>query len=86
MSFDDEINKGLEYLEKEDYKLASVHFINATSLNPDDYNAWLYLGICLSELEENKAALEAYKRCIEIDDTLPFAHTNIGILYRKIQL
>ncbi|MHA1999986.1 MAG: tetratricopeptide repeat protein [Promethearchaeota archaeon] len=83
MSFDDELDEGLASLESGDLEGAILHFTRCTSLQPENYNGWLYLGISHTEQGNLDRALEAYKKCTAIDGTLPFAYSNMGIVYQK---
>ncbi|MBD3187771.1 tetratricopeptide repeat protein [Candidatus Bathyarchaeota archaeon] len=83
MDCESELAIGLEKFEDGDLPGAEKHFKKCTLEEPGNYNAWLYLGICLSEQEKFKEAIEAFNKCTEIDEFQPYAWSNMGIVYQK---
>ncbi len=81
----DEFNEGLEALGNGELLDAKKHFEASIKVDPRDYNAWLYIGIVKNELEDYQGALAAFKQCMAIDDSLPHAYSNAGIVYEKLR-
>nr|MDO8110659.1 tetratricopeptide repeat protein [Candidatus Sigynarchaeota archaeon] len=84
MTYDMEFDEGVRALEEKNLATAYRIFTKLTEDNPDDYNAWLYRGIVLTEMGEYQDALDAFKRCMKIDDKAPHAYSNAGIAYQKL--
>lgn len=84
MSYDKAYDEGVERLEGGDVASAARIFKDCTRQRPGDYNAWLYLGIALTELQDYPEAIAALKECIKVDPNLPHAFTNMGIVYQKM--
>lgn len=82
MSYEKSFDEGVAALEGGDMATAARIFKDCTR-QKSDYNAWLYLGIALTELEDYKDAIAALKECIKIDGNQPHAFTNLGIVYQK---
>jgi protein O-GlcNAc transferase len=83
MSYETTFDEGVKSLEGGDMATAARIFKECTRQKPGDYNAWLYLGIALTELEDYQDAIAALKQCIKIDANVPHAYTNLGIVYQK---
>ena len=84
MSYEKSYDEGVERLEGGDMASAARIFKECARQKPGDYNAWLYLGIALTELQDYQDAIAALKECIKIDGNLPHAFTNLGIVYQKM--
>ena len=77
------LDMGLNKLETGNFSGALADFKKSAEMEPGDYNSWLYAGICHNELAEYKEAMAAFEKCIQIDDSLPYAYANLGIVYQR---
>lgn len=63
----------------------SVHYLDkAASLNPDEPQVFLALGIARQLTNDFDLALEALKQAIQLDPHLIAAYNSIGLTYRKM--
>lgn len=49
---------------------------------PKDPESWFLLGSILGQLNETQEAIYSLKRCIKIENNIPIAHFNLGLLYQ----
>lgn len=64
-------------------KKASFFFNEAQALNPSDESLWTGIGHCLSQLEDKKGALNAFKKAAESNPT-PIDLYNLGDAYLAV--
>jgi tetratricopeptide (TPR) repeat protein len=50
---------------------------------PGAYRIYHNLGNALSEIEQNEQAIQNYQQAIALNNTLPYAHGNLGAVYLK---
>jgi len=72
---------GLSYLEADRYKEALLEFLEAEKINPTSAELYNAMGIAYFGLGEKDAAINAYKKAIELDSSFSKAHTNLASLY-----
>ncbi|MBV6643810.1 MAG: DUF5107 domain-containing protein [Cyclobacteriaceae bacterium] len=53
----------------------------ATDLNPTDAKAWYYTGNFWYGARQHEEAIACWEKSVEIDDTFPTAHRNLGLGY-----
>ncbi len=61
-----DVEVGIYYLKKGDYKGAVERFVDATKWNDGNAEAWMYLGQGWEKLNDAKAAREAYQRYLHL--------------------
>jgi tetratricopeptide (TPR) repeat protein len=71
---------GLKALETQDYPAAVAHFQQAVAQDPDDYGAHFHLALALSLAGQRNAAIDAYRKVLELKPGLYEAELNLGIL------
>ena len=62
------LEKGSDFMDEELYKSAHVCFKKAVEYNPDDDEAWGWLGIALMELENYDESLNALDKAISLNE------------------
>lgn len=83
MTYEEELEAGINALHENNLAIAYRLLKNCTMARCD-YNAFLYLGIVLTEMGEYQDALATFKQAINIDATVPYAYVNLGIVYQKM--
>lgn len=76
----EEIQRGVEALEKNDLAAAEKAFRRAVELEPQSAGAWLHLGNTYRRAKQFKEALGAYQKALEVDEAYPEAHNNAAML------
>lgn len=74
-------NLGLCYLNLENFEQAHGTFLKVTKLNPNDASAIFYLASCEEKIGETQAAIENYKKVIELREEFLDAYKNLCVLY-----
>jgi len=64
-------NRGIAYMDKEDYDRAIHDFGQAIRLNPDDANVFYNRGLSYEEKGDEKLAVQDYNRAIQLDPNSP---------------
>jgi len=59
------------------------HLAEQTSRNPQDNDAWTQLGNAYFDTSEYTAAIQAYKKALDIKPDDPDVWTDLGIMYRR---
>ena len=67
LSYGDYNNRGLDYLNKEEYLLALKEFEKAIELKSDDAKAWYYKGYALYHVVRYYESLEALNKAIDLN-------------------
>lgn len=62
-------------LRSEQYDAARAHFETVTSIKPDDFAAWFYVGVCYAQTKKFQKAIEIYEQ-----KALPLQPENIDLL------
>lgn len=75
---------GLSYLWREEYENALSHFEKAVEKDPNNADAFFYIGYCNGELGRYTEEIEAYKQAIRIKPDLAEAHYNLGLVYLQV--
>lgn len=75
---------GLKLEMQGDYAGASAKFEESLSAGFVNSEVYRRLGICLSELERYQEAIQALKKSIDIDQTYPIPHYDLGFVYLKL--
>jgi tetratricopeptide (TPR) repeat protein len=76
--------KGLKELWQENWSAALTYFQKAKEKNPQDSNAWFYVGYCYGKLGRYQDAIESYKQSIGIKPDDAEAHYNLGNAYGNL--
>jgi tetratricopeptide (TPR) repeat protein len=74
-------NKGVPYLDNENYKEALTYFEKAVKQDPKFAFAWDNIGICNRRLNNFDAAIEAYNKSLELDPKGKTPLQNIPVAY-----
>lgn len=74
-------NKGISYLDNENYKEALPYFEKAVKQDPKFAFAWDNIGICSRRLNNFDAAIEAYNKSLELDAKGKTPLQNIPVAY-----
>ncbi len=72
--------KGISLLKEEKSLLAAAHFLAVTLLDPQNVKAWNNLGIAYFKLKQEKEALQAFEKALEIDPQNEIAKKNLTFL------
>jgi tetratricopeptide (TPR) repeat protein len=76
---------GNKLLWKEDKLIASheaqTAYQSSVALNPDNYMAWLGLGVSLEKLELFESAIKSYQQAINLDPKYAYPHNGLGNIY-----
>ena len=73
-------NLGILHLRAKRLPEARSALLRAVAINPRNAVAWNELGRAERELNSPAAARDAYRKAIEIDDSLAEAHLNLGLV------
>ena len=84
MTYEEDFDEAINALQERNLATAYRLLQACTKSRPDDYNAFLYLGIVLTEMGEYRDALATFKQCMRIDDKAPHAYSNTGIVYQRM--
>jgi tetratricopeptide (TPR) repeat protein len=76
-------NQGIIYFTQHNYLTAKEHFQFATQQRPNFYNAYIYLGLTLSELKDYTAARDNLIQAILLDAKNPLAYSLIAGVYQN---
>jgi len=79
-------NRGIMYLNDENYKEAIRYFKMSLANNTEHITAWNSLGIAYHMLGEYKLAINSYKKAIEINPNFVEAWFNMGITYEESKI
>lgn len=69
---------GWEVHQRGDYTSALATYQEIVAKEPNNANAWCYLGIVQHDLKQYAQAVEAYERAIAIQPAFPIALNNLG--------
>jgi tetratricopeptide (TPR) repeat protein len=74
-------NRGIEYVDQENYKRAEYLFRKAVQIKSDFAEAHNMLGFSLRKQGKYDKAIKSYKRALKLDPELAEAHEYIGEAY-----
>lgn len=72
-------NLGLIYLTMEQYSSAFHYILTSIKYNQQNAQAYMFLGICLKELNDNGNAYNAYMKAIDIEPENHLIYLNLAI-------
>ncbi|XP_037339604.2 tetratricopeptide repeat protein 37 [Pungitius pungitius] len=72
-----------EALKNKEYKEALKHCKAVLKLEKNNYNAWVFIGLAASELEQADQAQTAYKKAAELEPEQLLAWQGLANLYEK---
>jgi len=78
----DQYNKGINFINEENYKEALVWFEKAVKTDPSFTFAWDNVGICSRRLGNLDRALEAYNKSLALDPKGKTPLQNIPVVYQ----
>ena len=73
-----EMEKGMEYFDKNQYKDADKHFQKAVELYPKYARAWNNIGVIKAKAGDRAGAMDAWKKAIDADDKFAGAYFNLA--------
>ena len=76
---DELYNKGVDFLEDEEYRKALGMFRKVLTLNPNDAEVWSYTGEILGRLGKYKESLESLNKSLDIRPDNVKAINNKGV-------
>lgn len=77
------IDDGIAALERGDPTSAEALLQRVTRDDPQNHDAWLFLGIARNELGDTRGALEAFTTCTRLRPEAPHGWTNLGITHAR---
>ena len=80
-TFDDYLNKAEISFNEQKYEEALLYIENAIRLNPDNAQAYVYLGSVQYQLNNINEVINALYLAIEKDNTYADAYNNLGFIY-----
>jgi len=80
----DDINKGIEIFEKQNYYGAQKYFIDFLKNNPDDPTAYYYLGRISFAMDDFEVASDHFDKATDLDDSNTDFFTWKGITYIEL--
>ncbi|XP_076021281.1 superkiller complex protein 3 [Genypterus blacodes] len=72
-----------EAIKNKEYKDALKHCKAVLKLEKNNYNAWVFIGLAASELEQPDQAQTAYKKAVELEPEQLLAWQGLANLYEK---
>ncbi|XP_056138485.1 tetratricopeptide repeat protein 37 isoform X2 [Lampris incognitus] len=73
-----------EAIKHKEFKEALKHCKAVLKLEKNNYNAWVFIGLAASELEQPDQAQTAYRRAVELEPEQLLAWQGLANLYEKI--
>ncbi|XP_066915937.1 superkiller complex protein 3-like [Clytia hemisphaerica] len=83
MDIKSELKSARDCIKKKEYKEAVKHCKNVLKHDKENYNAFVFIGKCATELEQYQQAKEAYTRAIEQNKEQPLAWQGLCSLLEK---
>ena len=83
---DDLVKKCVELREAGRLEEAILAARRATSVDPESANAWWQLALAVSEKDGDAAALEHFKKTVELADGYGFGWHRLGNAYKKVAM
>ncbi|KAE8635771.1 hypothetical protein XENTR_v10002730 [Xenopus tropicalis] len=71
-------------IRNKDYKEVLKQCKAVLKLEKNNYNAWVFIGLAASELEQPEQAQAAYRKAVEIEPDQLLAWQGLGNLYEKV--
>ncbi|XP_035022262.1 tetratricopeptide repeat protein 37 isoform X2 [Hippoglossus stenolepis] len=78
-----ELKSAREAIKNKEYKAALRHCKAVLKLEKNNYNAWVFIGLAASELEQPDQSQSAYKKAAELDPEQLLAWQGLANLYDK---
>ncbi|XP_066459101.1 superkiller complex protein 3 [Eleutherodactylus coqui] len=79
-----ELKSARDAIRNKEYKDALKHCKAVLKLDKNNYNAWVFIGLAASELEQPDQAQAAYKKATEIEPEQLLAWQGLVNLYEKV--
>ena len=80
-----DLSRGLEYFGQGDYENASAEFSKIIKSDPDNKDAYYYLGITYLRAEKYSEAVVPFKKVLELDPDYKGARRNLGVAYLNLE-
>jgi len=71
------------YFKQQNYSQAAQQLAKAADLGLNEARLFNFLGICYDRTNRVQQAVSTYKHALELDDSLPEAHLNLGYTYHR---
>lgn len=78
------VNQGVVYRLMEEFDKAEAAYTKALEIAPNYAELHVSLGALALHQQEHEAAIKHLKRGIELDDSLPVAHSNLALVYATL--
>ncbi|CAG00393.1 unnamed protein product [Tetraodon nigroviridis] len=78
-----ELKSAREAIKNKEFKEALKHCKAVLKLEKNNYNAWVFIGLAASELEQPDQAQTAYKKAVELEPEQLLAWQGLANLYEK---
>jgi tetratricopeptide (TPR) repeat protein len=75
------MERGQQFLAKENYQKARIEFGNALQIDPNDADARYYSAFAAEKLSDFRAAAQGYQQALNVDSTHPLAVAALARLY-----
>ena len=85
MSTADELTRGWSLHQSGKHAEAERIYRQVLALEPNNANAWCYLGIVCYDQERWDESLAAYRRAIKLQPQFPIAYNNLGNVLRQMR-
>ncbi len=78
------VTMGAQALRTGQAEIAGAAYSKAVELNPENYRAWMNLGVLAMEAENYANAEDLFRKALELDPEYGFAHFNLAEVLVKI--
>uniref|UniRef100_A0A8D3DIS4 SKI3 subunit of superkiller complex n=1 Tax=Scophthalmus maximus TaxID=52904 RepID=A0A8D3DIS4_SCOMX len=78
-----ELKSAREAIKNKEFKEALKHCKAVLKLEKNNYNAWVFIGLAASELEQPDQSQSAYKKAVELEPEQLLAWQGLANLYEK---
>lgn len=76
-----DFDRGVEFIKRGAFEQAIVHFDRVLAADPRHAQAEYYRALAREQLGQREAAIEGYRRALELDPSLVDAAVNLGAIY-----
>lgn len=79
------MEKGKFKIKQHEFKQAEQAFMEETKKNPDNHEAWYYIGFCRKRLYKIDEAVEPLEKAIRLNDKVPEYLYEMALTYRAVR-
>lgn len=73
-------------LRQHEFPMAEKAFLREVELNPENHQAWYYIGFCRKRFFKVHEALEPFKKAVKLDDSVPDYLYDLATTYFAVGL